>query len=177
MAKRKKLNKRLRVHILARDEYRCRMCARSGEGVVLQVDHIVPISTGGTDVLDNLATLCQDCNAGKSAYNFPNYASMTVIPDSLEGYFKFVHDPKTGDFEQYHLYCYFKQAGGSLTSQGEFHHTWRITDTEWSLSSDPAALASRRKSEETRAFKEIIRRSLASERKRLVVNEEGLAKV
>jgi hypothetical protein len=57
------VNKRFLV--IKRDRYRCRICNRSG--VELEVDHIVPVSLGGSDRLDNLQTLCQDCNRGKGA--------------------------------------------------------------------------------------------------------------
>jgi HNH endonuclease len=32
--------------------------------------------TGGTDELDNLATLCEDCNRGKGAHVFQNYREL-----------------------------------------------------------------------------------------------------
>jgi len=175
--RRKKINKHLRVQVLTRDGFKCRMCGRSRDEVSLEVDHIIPVSQGGTDELQNLATLCRDCNAGKSDYKFPDYASMTLIPDNLEAHFKFCHEPKQGDYERYHLYCYFQQAGGSLSSQGKYDHTWKISDTEFAFSSNRSALEQRRKTEETQLFKEKIRRALAEERKRLILNEEGLVKV
>lgn len=52
-----------RFLVIKRDRYRCRICHRSG--VELEVDHIVPVSQGGSDRLDNLQTACQDCNRGK----------------------------------------------------------------------------------------------------------------
>lgn len=57
----------VRSKVLARDSYRCRHCGFSAAlGAVLHVDHIIPISRGGTSDLGNLQTLCQDCNLGKS---------------------------------------------------------------------------------------------------------------
>lgn len=54
--------------VLARDKWTCCSCGRStrAHGVLLEVDHIVPRSKGGTDDLDNLQTLCKKCNLGKS---------------------------------------------------------------------------------------------------------------
>jgi hypothetical protein len=54
--------------ILARDQWTCCSCGRSArhEGVLLEVDHIVPRSRGGTNAIDNLQTLCRKCNQGKS---------------------------------------------------------------------------------------------------------------
>ena len=57
----------LRFRILVRDGFRCRYCGRSGDapGVVLHVDHVVPVAAGGTTSEDNLRTACEECNLGK----------------------------------------------------------------------------------------------------------------
>ncbi len=46
---------------------RCSMCGRTPDehGVVLQVDHRMPRAWGGSDALDNLQALCEECNRGK----------------------------------------------------------------------------------------------------------------
>ncbi len=54
---------RVRRRILRRDDYRCYVCG--GPGV--HVDHIVPVSQGGTDDDSNLATICRRCHARKTA--------------------------------------------------------------------------------------------------------------
>lgn len=59
----------LRFLVNRRDRFTCRACGRSPAthpGVVLHVDHIVPWSKGGETVLENLQTLCMECNIGKS---------------------------------------------------------------------------------------------------------------
>jgi 5-methylcytosine-specific restriction endonuclease McrA len=58
---------RLRFRILGRDGFRCRYCGRPGDapGVVLHVDHVVPVAAGGTTSEDNLRTACEECNLGK----------------------------------------------------------------------------------------------------------------
>lgn len=57
----------LRYDIMKRDGFRCAICGRTADdGVKLHVDHIKPISKGGLTVPENLRTLCQDCNLGKS---------------------------------------------------------------------------------------------------------------
>ncbi len=63
------INLRLRFTILKRDNFSCKKCGCSpakNPKVVLHVDHIIPWSKGGETVIDNLETLCQDCNLGKS---------------------------------------------------------------------------------------------------------------
>jgi len=57
-------NDRHRTTVYARDGYRCCIC---GAAERLSVDHIIPISKGGSDELDNLQTLCWSCNSRKGA--------------------------------------------------------------------------------------------------------------
>lgn len=60
---------RLRAKILIRDSCICKMCGASpakNPDTVLHVDHIVAWSNGGETVEDNLQTLCEVCNIGKS---------------------------------------------------------------------------------------------------------------
>lgn len=69
----KEWNKRgfykLRYSVLSRDGFRCQYCGRSpqGDGVKLVVDHIIPVSKGGTNEENNLITACTDCNRGKGS--------------------------------------------------------------------------------------------------------------
>jgi hypothetical protein len=52
----------------ARAEHRCEYCRmhQSLQGASFHLEHIVPISLGGTDDLDNLAWACPGCNLKKS---------------------------------------------------------------------------------------------------------------
>jgi len=65
LRERGKLTPKLRYEILKRDKFKCRLCGRSAWDVVLEVDHIVPISKGGKTCKPNLRTLCKECNIGK----------------------------------------------------------------------------------------------------------------
>ena len=38
----------------------------SAPGVVLHVDHVVPLAAGGATAEDNLLTACDECNLGKA---------------------------------------------------------------------------------------------------------------
>lgn len=60
------VSKRVRFEIFKRDGFTCRYCGRKSPQVVLELDHIVPISQGGHNDPMNLATSCYDCNRGKS---------------------------------------------------------------------------------------------------------------
>jgi 5-methylcytosine-specific restriction protein A len=55
---------RLRKRILLRDKYTCQSCHRVGGR--LEIDHIVPISQGGTKDESNLQVLCRECHRKKT---------------------------------------------------------------------------------------------------------------
>lgn len=60
----------LRNMILERDHHTCRECGVSSQKephLLLEVDHIVPVSKGGMTAVDNLQTLCWRCNRSKGA--------------------------------------------------------------------------------------------------------------
>ena len=49
--------KRIRNIVLKRDECTCQRCGDTGN----EVNHIIPVTEGGTDALENLETLCGPC--------------------------------------------------------------------------------------------------------------------
>ena len=64
------MTKKLRESILKRDNYTCCICHNSTykePNLLLEVDHIIPVSRGGLTVGRNLQTLCWKCNRSKSA--------------------------------------------------------------------------------------------------------------
>jgi hypothetical protein len=66
MAKRKSLSKKVRFEVFKRDSFKCQYCGSVPPSVVLEIDHIKPVSKGGTNSIDNLLTSCFNCNRGKS---------------------------------------------------------------------------------------------------------------
>jgi 5-methylcytosine-specific restriction endonuclease McrA len=64
---RKRLPARIRWRVLERAGGRCELCgaAVGTPGVTLTVDHIIPLSQGGSNALSNLRALCAECNNGK----------------------------------------------------------------------------------------------------------------
>ncbi len=60
---------RVRFLVMNRDNFKCRHCGRSpatDPSIVLHIDHVTPWSKGGRTTIENLQTLCQHCNLGKS---------------------------------------------------------------------------------------------------------------
>lgn len=53
----------LRRLVFERDDFTCRYCNK--RGVRLECDHVVPLSRGGSNDPENLATSCFDCNRSK----------------------------------------------------------------------------------------------------------------
>lgn len=64
------LSPKERFKILKRDNFTCRYCGRTAPAVKLHVDHVKPVSEGGTNARSNLIAACADCNFGKGAEGF-----------------------------------------------------------------------------------------------------------
>lgn len=72
----------LRNSIKKRDKHTCRNCAVSLAAephLLLEVDHIIPVSKGGLSTPENLQTLCWRCNRTKSN-KVPSNASDAAVP-------------------------------------------------------------------------------------------------
>ena len=67
--KRKSIPKRLRFEVFKRDSFTCQYCGASAPDVLLQIDHIKPVSDSGTNDITNLVAACAECNTGKGAKN------------------------------------------------------------------------------------------------------------
>ena len=65
MSDRKSIGKKLRFEVFKRDSFTCQYCGESAPNVVLQIDHIEPVVSGGSNDIINLVTACTSCNAGK----------------------------------------------------------------------------------------------------------------
>jgi len=62
---RKQISKKNRFEIFKRDSFKCQYCGATAPEVILHVDHIKPVSKGGSNELTNLITSCAPCNLGK----------------------------------------------------------------------------------------------------------------
>lgn len=62
---RKSISKKTRFEVFKRDSFTCQYCGRMAPDVILEIDHINPVSNGGDNDILNLITSCFDCNRGK----------------------------------------------------------------------------------------------------------------
>lgn len=75
---RKQISTRTRFEVFKRDGFVCQYCGSHPPLIILHVDHIIPVSKGGKNDMDNFITSCSDCNLGKSN------VSLKDIPKSLK---------------------------------------------------------------------------------------------
>ena len=64
------MTSKLREKIKTRDDYTCQKCGlstRDEAHLLLEIDHIIPLSKGGFTTEENLQTLCWKCNRTKGA--------------------------------------------------------------------------------------------------------------
>ena len=82
------ISPQLRAEILERNGFTCQQCGSAagdpdiynpGRKVRLHVDHIIPISQGGTDNRDNLRALCSNCNQGKHNIQAPSETALNIL--------------------------------------------------------------------------------------------------
>ena len=80
VGKRKSISPKIRFEVFKRDNHKCQYCGATprDEGVVLEVDHIVPVYEGGDNSFENLITSCKQCNIGKGKRKITdkNYISL-----------------------------------------------------------------------------------------------------
>jgi len=63
----------IRYKVLKKDNFKCVACGRNAsDGAKLNIDHKIPYSLGGLTELNNLQTLCSDCNLSKSNKHIDN---------------------------------------------------------------------------------------------------------
>lgn len=82
------ISPKLRAEILERNGFTCQQCGSAAgdhnpydpnRRVRLHVDHIIPVSQGGTDDRDNLRALCSTCNQGRSNIQAPTESALNIL--------------------------------------------------------------------------------------------------
>jgi 5-methylcytosine-specific restriction endonuclease McrA len=73
--------KRVRAEVLQRDYFTCHYCGQEAN----TVDHLIPISKGGTDEATNMVAACIKCNSGKRDRIAPTFFERTAKPTTPIG--------------------------------------------------------------------------------------------
>jgi hypothetical protein len=81
---RKGISKKLRFEIFKRDNFACQYCGARAPEAVLHVDHIKPVSKGGTNDMLNLVAACSGCNHGKGARELSDKSAIEKQRAQLE---------------------------------------------------------------------------------------------
>lgn len=56
------ISQEIKREVLKRDQYKCQNCGRELDLQTAQINHIMPLSKGGTDQPSNLRAVCPKCN-------------------------------------------------------------------------------------------------------------------
>lgn len=89
---REPINRRIRYAVLQRDDSTCQRCGRTvKDKIKLEVDHKIPVDWGGKTELDNLWTLCNECNGGKkNLFSDQDDSIMKIVMNEPNGYKRMV---------------------------------------------------------------------------------------
>lgn len=81
---RRAIKKSVRFDVFKRDSFTCQYCGQKAPEVVLEIDHITPVSDGGGNDILNLVTSCRDCNSGKSDKSLSDTSRLDKQRSQLE---------------------------------------------------------------------------------------------
>ncbi len=79
----------VRGAVWRRDGYRCVYCGHQATLLtlwILEVDHKIPVSRGGSDALWNLQTTCASCNRDKGEKTDVEYRALLAMRRRLFGF-------------------------------------------------------------------------------------------
>ncbi len=125
----------LKRQVLERDG--CCLCCGNENIRMLQVDHILPSYFGGSNILDNLQTLCGECNRSKLTQNINFRDPQTDLSHPLQELprFELPHGRDASDPELWeHFICktlnFFYKCGAvhyvTIGKKGEQFYNWDI---------------------------------------------------
>lgn len=81
---RKPISKKTRFEVFKRDKFTCQYCGASAPEIVLELDHIIPVASGGDSEIMNLLTSCYACNRGKSYRELSDQSALAKQKKQLD---------------------------------------------------------------------------------------------
>ena len=127
----------IKAQVKARDNNRCLSCGED-TARLLQIDHVAPSFLGGTNVIDNLQTLCQKCNQHKGGINEINFrnhrtllraAPMNFPVFALPEMYKAHESSEWEKFLRRSINFFYRCAvvqDIKIGKRGHYFHTWEI---------------------------------------------------
>lgn len=83
--KRKRITKADRLQVFNKYGGRCAYCGRGMEIKEMQVDHLIPLRSGGADNMENYMPACRRCNHYKRGSSLETFRRMIgKIPEKLQ---------------------------------------------------------------------------------------------
>ena len=134
----------IKEQVKRRDNYTCQCCGEC-ERRRLQVDHVQPFYEGGSNLLDNLQTLCKTCNKLKkhSYINFRDHETdLTQPPPELPS-IPLPRGQKAGSWDEWYMYLsrvvnfYYKCGAVGDVRIGERGHSFYNWEVELNAGNDP----------------------------------------
>lgn len=120
--------RRLQDFIKRRDNSRCRYCGKYIENG--HIDHVIPLSKGGTDTADNLVWSCSGCNLSKGD-NLPDWEFNQDLPSlRLEVVYKAENDVIINE-SSFELPAGIDQAKFLEFAKGVIVDGKRLSQTDW----------------------------------------------
>lgn len=128
------LTEEIKRQVYVRDKHTCLCCGKSKrQGVIMNVDHIRPVTMGGTNDISNLQTLCKYCNTikGLNEINYKVNASplrnpkpeLQLFDRANSGTFETALSRIVNIFYHCKAMCAFRH---HKRSNGQFYSTWEI---------------------------------------------------
>lgn len=146
MSERKSIGNSTRFKVFNRDSFTCQYCGATPPSVVLEIDHIHPVSKGGKNHMDNLITACFSCNRGKAA------GLLSDIPQSLVDKAAEIKERE----KQLKGYTKILQAKSARISNEAWQIAEILEDAEWLDYYDKQDLLSIKRFLESLPFHELI---------------------
>ncbi|HOJ05867.1 MAG TPA: DEAD/DEAH box helicase family protein [Bacteroidota bacterium] len=125
----------LKEQVKRRDGYRCLCCGESAKRA-LEIDHIAPAYYGGENSIENLQTLCGDCNRWKATNELNFTAHSTDLLEAPAEFPIFAAPDNTRDADEWErflrksLNVFYKCGAVELVhigKRGDGYYNWEVT--------------------------------------------------
>lgn len=88
--RRRKIGKTVRRGLYHAFDGRCAYCGCSLDYNEMEIAHVVPVTNGGLDELDNLLPACHDCNHSKGGLTVEEFRSQFGCGGKVVFYFELI---------------------------------------------------------------------------------------